>query len=234
MRIKFDHSERETFNVYTFYFQPEKSINYKPGQFVEITLKHKDPDSRGVKRLFTLSSSPTDSLLSITTKIPIENSSTFTKAMQNLKFSDTLTISKPQGSFLLPEDTNRPLVFVAGGIGITPFHSMFRWLESVAKKRPIKLLYAVNKEEDIIFKSTFDKLEHDVTIIVDNPSSNWHGIHGRLTPQLIIGREKPSADTLIFISGPSGMVENLNKGLRIAGIHDYQLILDAFSGYPSV
>jgi len=87
----------------TFYFRPEQPLSYTAGQFTELTIPHKRPDERGLKRWFTLSSSPTSELLSITTKFNNDKSSSFKKALFGLKPGAELTMAEPMGDFVLPK-----------------------------------------------------------------------------------------------------------------------------------
>lgn len=234
MNVTFDHSEPEAANITSFYFKPEKPVRYTAGQFTELTLPHKNPDNRGQKRWFTLSSPPTDELLSITTKFAGPKSSSFKKALFKLKPGTELKMADPMGDFVLPKLIQTPLIFVAGGIGLTPFHSILAWLAKTNETRPIKFLYGVRKEEEIIFQPTFDAANVHVTIVVSEPTPAWGGERGQLTAELILGLEKPSDDTLIYVSGPEPMVEGLEKDLRKAGIKKHQFVGDFFPNYTGI
>jgi len=234
MKVVFDHKQDEAAAITTFYFKPEKPVRYTAGQYIELTLKHPHPDARGVKHWFTLSSSPTDEFVTITTKFAAKDGSSFKKALHRLKPGAELLMSDPMGDFVLPKLVQTPLIFVAGGIGITPFHSILSWLASTRETRPIKLLYGVRSEDEIVFQDTFDKASQHATIIVSQPSAAWGGERGQITADLILGLEQPSEETLVYVSGPEPMVEALEKGLKKAGIKKHQLVLDFFPGYPGV
>lgn len=234
MKVVFDHKRDEADVISTFYFKPEKPLRYTAGQYIELTIKHPNPDKRGIKRWFTLSSSPTDELLSITTKFAAKDGSSFKKALRGLQAGTELTMNGPMGDFVLPKLIQTPLVFVAGGIGVTPFHSILTWLAETHETRPIKLLYAVRNEDEIVFQDTFDKAGVRPTIVVSQPSAAWGGERGQLTVELILGLEKPSEDTLLYVSGPEPMVESLETGLKRAGIKKHQLVLDFFPNYAGV
>lgn len=230
MKVTFDHAEQEAANITTFFFRPEKPAHYTAGQFAEWTLKHPDADERGIKRWFTISSSPQNELVSLTTKFNPEGSS-FKKALQQLQPGDEIQMSDPMGDFVLPKLVQTPLVFVAGGIGITPFHSILSWLADTGEKRPIKLLYAVNNEDEIVFMDTFERAGVHPTIVVSDPSPAWGGERGRLSADMILGLEQPSDDTLVYVSGPEPMVEALERDLKAAGLKKHQLVLDFFPNY---
>jgi len=234
MKVVLDHTQAEASNITTFYFRPEKPVHYTAGQFIELTLKHPRPDSRGIKHWFTLSSSPTDELLSITTKFAGDKSSSFKRKLFHLKPGAELLMTGPMGDFVLPKLIQTPLVFVAGGIGLTPFHSILTWLAATGEQRAIKFLYGVSNEDEIIFQDTFAKAGVPPTIVVSDPSPAWGGERGRLSAELILGLEKPSEDTLIYVSGPEPMVEGLEKDLKQAGINKRQLVLDFFPNYTTI
>lgn len=227
-----DHTKDEADNIRTFFFRPERPVQYTAGQFAEWTLKHPDPDRRGAKRWFTISSSPTEELVSITTKYAGDKGSTFKRALFEMQPGDELLMSDPMGDFVLPKLIQTPLVFVAGGIGITPYHSILAWLAATKEERPIQLIYGVNNEDEIIFQDAFEKAGVHATIVVSNPSDAWGGERGRLTAEMIMGLAKPSEDALVYVSGPEPMVETLEKGLKKAGLGKNQFVGDFFPNYP--
>lgn len=233
MQMIFDHSQNETDTIRTFFFKKPENFEYTAGQYIQISLPHENADDRGHKRWFTLSSSPTDDLLSITTRFNNERSSTFKQTLFSLAPGTEISFTGPLGDFVLPKHVQTPLVFVAGGIGITPFHSMMEWLATTGENRPIQFLYAVRNEDDIIFQDTFAKAGVHATIVVDDPSPSWGGERGRLSAELILGLEKPADNTLVYVSGPEPLVEMLEADLKKAGLKPEQLVLDFFPNYPA-
>lgn len=233
MRAIFDHSEDEAANITTFYFKPERALQYTAGQFTVWTIKHPNPDDRGINRWFTISSSPTDEFVTITTKFA-EKPSSFKQALRNLKPSDEIIISDAMGDFVLPKIIQTPLVFVSGGIGITPFHSILSWLTAAKETRPIKLIYGVNNEDEIIFDELITKSGIDSTIVVKKPSSAWGSERGEITAELIMGLGKPTEDSLVYVSGPEPMVEKLQKDLKQAGLKHNQFVGDFFPNYTQI
>src|SRR5438128_2636442 len=139
MKVVFDHTQ-ETIasSIKSFWFKPTRPVHYTAGQYIELKLPHDKPDNRGERRWFTLSSYPTEPLLSITTKFTDPGSS-FKRALLDMKQGQIINMSDPMGDFVLPKDDTIPLIFVAGGIGVTPVRSMIKWLSDKAEKRDIKL-----------------------------------------------------------------------------------------------
>ena len=232
MKVTFDHLDAEASHISTFWFKPEHPVRYVAGQYIELTLKHPDADDRGEKRWFTLSSAPGHELVSITTKQAADNGSSFKRALFALTPGAELRMSEPMGDFVLPKDANRPLVFVAGGIGITPFHSIAGWLAACGEQRPIRFIYAVRTEDEIVFEATFRKAGIHMTIVVSEPTEAWGGERGRLTPEMVLGLSEPTDDTLVYLSGPEPMVESLGDALK-ARLGSERIVQDFFPGYPA-
>src|SRR4051812_27426879 len=103
MQVTLDHSKDEAANIRTFFFKPESAVQYTAGQYIELTVPHDNPDERGTKHWFTLSSSPTDEFLTITTKFAGDKSSTFKKSLFGLEPGTKLHMSEPMGDFVLPK-----------------------------------------------------------------------------------------------------------------------------------
>jgi ferredoxin-NADP reductase len=232
MKVTLDHTQLEAANITTFWFKPEKTIDYTAGQFIELTLKHEHPDDRGQKRWFTLSSAPGQPLVSITTKLSDPGSS-FKQALRKLLPGDSLVMSEAMGDFVLPKFINQPLIMVAGGIGITPFHSIFEWLAEHQERRAIRFIYGVKNEDEIIFQDTLHRAGIHATMIVSQPSETWGGERGDLSAKIILGLTEITDDTLIYLAGPEPMVEHLEKDLKNSGIKQHQLVTDHFPGYPA-
>lgn len=235
MLATLDHTEPIAERIVSFYFQPERPIRYTAGQFIEMTLDIAEPDERGRRHWFTLSASPSEDLLAITTKFPPADApvSSFKQMLRNLKPGDQVTISDPMGDFVLPKDKTIPLVFIAGGIGVTPFRSIIKWLHDNQQQRSIQLLYAANTVEEVAFRDLFAAYGLPVTIILSQPPAGWEGESGRLTADKILELAPDIDKKLYFVSGPEPMVEGLIKGLEDAGVDKRRLVGDYFPNYPN-
>ncbi len=221
----------EADNIRTFRFKPKQPVDHVAGQFTELYLPHNNPDERGIKRWFTISSAPFDEYLTITTKFS-NPSSTFKQALHKLKPGTEVQLAEPMGDFVLPKDNAIPLVFVAGGIGITPYHSILSWLAKDGKEyRNIKLIYAVENEDEIIFQDTFNKAGVHATIVVNHPSDEWGGERGLITADHILKLTEPEKGTLIYVSGPEPMVETIQKDLVKLKFPRNQIVTDFFPNY---
>lgn len=231
MIVELVSKEQLNDSITTFYFRPEKPLRYIAGQFIELTVPHDTPDDRGIRHWFTLSSAPHEPLLAITTRYFGDKSSTFKKALFATNPGTTFTISDPMGDFVLPKNADVPLVFVAGGIGITPFLSILSELHANNMTRSAKLLHAVRTEDDIIDTQILKDSGFHTTYLVSKPSAAWGGERGKLTADLILGIEQPHPDTLIYVSGPEPMLESIVADLKQKGIQPHQIVTDYFPGY---
>ena len=231
MKVIYTHKLQRTPRIFSFFFKPEHNVHYIPGQFIELYLPHPNKDMRGEKRWFTLSSSPREAELYITTNFAVENGSTFKDALRELEPGTELKMASPMGDFVLPKDPSIPLVFVAGGIGCTPYHSIIKDLQLSGDSRDIILLYAANKLEDVAFREVFDKLGNKFKIVLKNPGPDWDGNVGQLDANMIKELGSVTGEHYIYLSGPEPMIESLYKELKSSGFNKRHIYTDYFPNY---
>lgn len=143
-------------NVYSFVWQPDQKVSWQPGQYLHYELPHPDADDRGTERWFTISSPPYQKHIQLTTRFDTDRSSTFKQALRSLKPGAEVAAGLPRGEFLLEPDASRH-VLIAGGIGVTPYHSMLLQLDHDGKPLNVDLLYA-NRDENFVFDKEFQSL----------------------------------------------------------------------------
>ena len=231
MNVTFDHAENIAHNIQTFWFKPERRVRYTAGQYTEIYLPHDNADNRGIKRWFTLSSSPTDELVSITTKFASHQSSTFKQHLRVLQPGTPLKLADPMGDFVLPKDPTIPIVFVAGGMGITPMHSMVQYLHDAGEKRDIHLIYAVTEEDELAFVPLFTAYGLQFTPVIKQPAGEYQGETGSLSTNRILQLAPDDGRYRLYLSGPEPMVETFYKELKAKGFGEERLVTDYFPGY---
>jgi glycine betaine catabolism B len=210
--------------IYSFQFEPERPLDYIAGQFAEFTIEHPNPDAKGIRRWFTLSSSPTEPHVAITVRCEGKLSS-FKQALSQLQPGDTILVSDPMGDFVLPLDTSIPLAWIAGGIGITPYRSMAQWLTDSKEQRDIKLVHCINKPADAIYSEVFNIAGISEREVIDTSDRQRPDID-KLLLSIPDARQR-----LIYISGPEIMVENLRQDFMKAGFRRDDVIVDQFLGY---
>lgn len=231
MQLMYERCEQLSPEIATFWFRPDHKPNYMAGQFIEISLPH-SADKRGERRWFTLSSSPTDELISITTRFGAEPSS-FKKLLRSLDPGDVIHASQPMGDFVLPRDRTIPLLFVAIGIGITPIKSILSYLEASSEERTVRILYAAKNEEELVYKDIVTRVDPDAQFYLRKPK-NVSDLPRIISSQDILQTATGMGNPYIYISGPEEVVEALFTELREAGIKNSRLVTDYFQGYTQL
>ncbi len=221
-------------NIFEFVFSPNKKFSYIPGQYLEWTLSHKDPDSRGVRRYFTIASSPTEDKVRLGIKIDPEKASSFKKKLLSLEKGNRLFAGQLSGDFVVPKKAAEKLVFIAGGIGVTPFRSIIKFLIDKNEKRDIVLFYSSSSQEEFVYEDIFDtakELGLKTVYICSHPSKDWKGRVGRIDEKMIKEEVSDFKNRTYYLSGPSSMVDSYKSLIHKMGIKPHRIVTDYFPGY---
>ena len=226
---------KEAHNVWTVKLVPpegRKCYAYLPGQFHFLTLYR----GRGLpleEHPFTISSTPTqEGFVSSTIKV----SGDFTALIGQTNPGDQAAVHGPFGRFsyvLHPDE--RDLVFIAGGIGITPLMSMLRHMRDSQSKRPVLLLYANKTDKDIVFGDELTTMESGelagltVVHILSQAGDSWMGETGRVDRQKIERLCGSISGKAFYVCGPPTMIDRVNKDLRDLGVADARIHTERFS-----
>lgn len=219
MKLKILEVKEELNNCFSLILEKPVGFRFYPGQFLDIELNIEDSDKRGKVRAFTISSSPTEEFLMITPKKGISD---FKKAMEKLKPGDFIDSSYPAGTFTLDETT--PAVFIAGGIGITPFRSMIKYAADNKLKIPIILIYS-NSGENTVFKDEFEKWKNTLpklNIIYHNSTQSGH---------LTLDSRHLALESIYYLAGSREFVNKMEKILLKMGVDQTNIRYDRFDGY---
>jgi ferredoxin-NADP reductase len=225
-------------NTIDFVFTPDRPLAYKPGQYIEMTLPHTHTDSRGDRRYFTLASSPTEPDIHIGVKFYNQGSS-FKEAMQAMDRESQSVIARVSGDFTLPSDAHQKLVFIAGGIGITPFRSMAKYLLDTQDKRDVILLYGARRWEDVAYASIFEEARvrlgmKTVYALNEQPAAErvpWPYEPSRITEELVRRAVPDFHERVFYLSGTHAMVTDVKHLLRVLGVPSHRIKTDFFPGY---
>ncbi len=223
-------------NTKEFSFSKPDFFKFKPGQYLEWTLPTFKTDSRGNRRYFTIASSPTERDIKISIRFSTPGSG-FKRLLQQLKLNENITAGQLSGDFTLPENKEKKLVFIAGGIGITPFRSMIKYLVDSNEKRDIVLFYLNKTEGEIAYRDILDeagKLIELKTIYVltdEKALGNWSGETGRIDEKMLKKHVTDLDGVAFYLSGPNAMVENYKKLLRKLNVKPGSIMTDYFPGY---
>jgi len=220
--------------VYELKFNLNKKFAYLPGQYLEWTLSHNKPDSRGVRRYFTIASSPTEDTVRLGIKINKEKSSSFKKTLMDLENGSKINAGQLGGDFVLPENKSEKLVFIAGGIGITPFRSIVKYLIDKKEKRDIVLFYCASDVSDLVYRDLFESAKSiglKTHYVCTRPPQGWKGKTGRIDEEMIKEEVLDFSVRTFYLSGPSAMVDGYKKLLKSLGIKPQKIVTDYFPGY---
>lgn len=210
-----------------FVFELEKPIKFIPGQYMEFTLGHSRTDSRGNRRYLSLANSPTEKNIRIGVKFGNPPSS-FKKALANLVPDQKIVAGQLIGDFTLPSDKEKKLVLVAGGIGITPYRSMIKYLIDTNQKRDIVVIYTAKTKDEFVYQDVLREAKNELginTIFVET-TTQGHMNSNRLA------REIPDyKDRTFYISGSHGVVAAFEDLLKELQIPRRQIVTDYFPGF---
>lgn len=211
-------------DAYDFVFAPDRRFSFAAGQYMEWTLGHRYPDDRGNRRYFTLASAPTSPEVRLGVKF-YNPASTFKRALAAMQPGSILSVSHLSGGFVLPRNKEKKLVFIAGGIGITPFRSMIEHLLDMKEKRNIVLLYSNKTEADVAYKPLLARAQAELGI-------RTVYVTGALIDAALIAKEVPDYhERTFYISGPHGMVEAFKGVLRGMRVSFWKIKSDFFPGF---
>ena len=228
--------ELDSPGIMSFWFEPPRRLSFTAGQFLMLTVPHPYPDRRGNRRIFTIASSPTEDLLMFATKFE-DKWSSFKTTLRNLKEGQEISALHLEGRFTLPQDAYQPLVFIAGGIGITPFRSMIRYMLDSKQSRRVTLFYANRQAEDFVFQDVFEQAElalalKTVYVLTGGEAPpDWTGKTGRVDANMIQQEVPDYLERMFYVSGPEPMVAAMEKTLSDMGIAKSNIKKDFFQGY---
>jgi ferredoxin-NADP reductase len=221
----------------SFYFDKPAGFQFKPGQYLDCTLV--DPpetDAEGNIRSFSLASAPEEKDLMIATRM---RDTAFKRVLKKLPLGSRLKINGPLGSFTLHSKTSRPAVFLAGGIGITPFRSM---IVNAARKQlanHIVLFYSNRRPEDSAFLQELQQIESEnknyriICVMTEMEKSKrpWNGETGFIDKAMLARFVPHVAATIYYVAGPPAMVTAMKETLTGAGVDEDNIRSEDFAGY---
>jgi ferredoxin-NADP reductase len=227
MRLTLTARKPESPDVESFIFKPSGPLAWKAGQFLHYVLHHEPTDDRGSDRWFSVASAPFERKVMLTSRFTGKKGSTFKKALRALKIGDSIEVSDVDGDFIVG-DKAKDYVFIAGGIGITPFRSILKEADHAGTRLRVRLLYA-NRDKHVIYR---DELE---AMAKRNPDLIIHYLFSpeRIDKDTIRRRVPDLKKPLFYVSGPEPMVESIGKMLRKMGIRKDHIKQDWFPGYPA-
>jgi glycine betaine catabolism B len=219
-----------THDVSSFRFPRPAELEYKPGQFLFVTLKQGDKE---LSKHFSFSSSPTE-------KTHIEFTKKFTDheyslALKAAKVGDWARIDAPFGQFTF-EGEYPKIALLGGGIGITPFMSICKNAADKALSSKITLFYGCRTENDMAFRKELEELAGKnknlrLVFMVTEPTAQWKGLTGIISADMVKQQLPDYEENMFFTCGPPPMVEAMEKLVVNLGLPKEKLKRELFSGY---
>jgi ferredoxin-NADP reductase len=211
-----------------------EEVDFTPGQYFWVELL--DPpydDEKGPRRHISVVTSPNErGVLGLCTRL---RDTAFKRSLAEMPVGADVDVEQPKGSFLLPEDTETPYVFIAGGIGITVFRCMLRYIAEERLPHRVTLVYSNRDRESTAFLDELTELEKQNSnlrvVLTMTDDEGWQGEHRRVDAEFLRDHLGDLGSFKYMLAGPPGMVEAMVETLEQAGVPDDQVTPGSFSGY---
>jgi len=229
-------NEQVNRDVMSFYFDRTKNPSYDflPGQYNRVIIPSVQNDPRGTSRMFSIASSPLEKeYLMITTKI---SQSPFKQTLNSLQTGGSVDFFGPIGRFVYDETDTRHHVFLAGGIGLTPFRSMIMYAASKNLATPITMVVSFSTVEEFIYFDELTKISADhknikIIYTVTRPESSWTGQTGRISTDMIIKYIPDFQNCPFYICGSAKVTVALEEIVKSMNISEENIKKEEFPGY---
>ena len=232
MQLKLVSKVDEARGTKSFFWELETKVDWLPGQYFYFTLpKLNYTDERGATRHFTISSSPTEgNLLRLTTRIRQESG--YKKTLDELPIGSIVEGEGPQGTLCLDAKMSGNQVFVAGGIGITPFRSMIKYNIDTNLKIPMYLIYS-NSDSDFVFKKELDEWQQAndyIKVVYFDSSVSGHLDQSKIM-ELIGNWKLEIGDSVLWTVGPPPFTDAIEEVFEKMKIPSDNIRSEKFTGY---
>lgn len=220
-----------------FALKKPAGFSFKAGQSIDLTLLNPpQTDAEGNTRTFSIASAPDENELLFATRL---RDTAFKRILRNMQPGTKLKLDGPMGSFNLHKNASKPAVFLAGGIGITPFLSMIR--EAARKEDPhqIYLFYSNRRPEDAAFMDELDATQkrnpnfHLIATMAEMEKSkkSWNGERGFIDAAMLKRQLAELNGPIYYVAGPPAMVAAMKDMLVKAGVDEDDVRAEDFAGY---
>jgi ferredoxin-NADP reductase len=220
-----------------FYLEKPPSFQFQPGQYLDLMLiDPPETDSQGAVRTFSIASAPYEDELVVATRM---RNSAFKRVIGRLPLGTELKLEGPMGSFTLHKNPSKAAVFLAGGIGITPFRSILRQAAKEKLPHQLYLFYSNRRPEDTAFLTELRDLTQSNPRFIFVPSmseterskQNWSGERGFINRDMLVKHFCDLNGPIYYVAGPPAMVAAMREMLAKAGVNEDDNRTEEFGGY---
>ena len=214
-------------------FKLPRKVKYLPGQSFEVKLV--DPpyrDREGTSRFFSIANDA--GLRNYVTTITRIRKSAFKRSLEKMPIGSKVEVGSIGGTFLLPSGKKQSLVFIAGGVGITPFHSMIDYALSQSGWR-VQLLYSNRNQKRTVhfeeLRKLAEKKRNFRVIFTMTSQRGWTGERARINPSFIKRYVKSPKTKLFYLAGSPRMNYDITTALLKLGVSAGRIKAEDFTGY---
>jgi ferredoxin-NADP reductase len=218
----------ETDDVRTFRMARPAGMPFSAGQFLAVKALI---DGKPHVRCYSISSAP--HVLGYL-EISVRRQGLVSGTLHaTIRAGSTLSINRPAGQFVYPQDDDRPLVLIAGGIGITPLLSMLRHATATDPVRPITLLYSARTENDVAFRRELALIAERhpqvrIAITLTRATADTRLRTGRIDADLMRQYVSAPSHTIFCLCGPAPMLDEVRAVLLALGVGPDQIRHEQF------
>ncbi len=220
-----------------FHFEKPTGFDFKPGQSADLTLPNPpETDAEGNVRTFSIASAPFEDQLMFATRM---RDTAFKRSLKKMPLGTVVKMDSAMGSFTLHKNSAKPAVFLAGGIGVTPFSSIVRQADHARAPHKLYLFYSNRRPEDAPFVEVLQNLEKTnpqfrfIATMTEMRRSKktWNGETGRIDQEMLSKYLNELRGPIYYVAGPPALVSGMRKMLVASGVDEDDIRSDEFSGY---
>lgn len=223
---------RETHDTKTYRLRLDGQMPFKPGQFAVLVIPPELGGGPQYSRAYSMASSPTENLIDLTMNVV----GTVTQKMDSFEAGTKINLQGPFGRFVFEEEKHKDVVVIAGGTGIAPFRSMWRYIQDKKLSNKFAVLVSYKTSSDVIYEKELNEIQKQgakvyVTITRESENSQWKGNRGRITAETIKQLCSLLEGKTFFICGSNKMNDDMTQTLLSLGVPKEQIITEKWGDY---
>lgn len=235
--VRFTSSEYLADSTMAFHFEKPADFYFKPGQVIDLVLPaSSSDDAPSPRHAFSIVSAPHEKHLTIATRM---RDTHFKQAMASLSVGAEVGMDGPFGSLTLHDDRRRSAIFIAGGIGVTPFVSILRQAAKEELEQSFILIHSNRRPEDAAFLVELQAHERHMSNLqfiptmtrISRSKQQWSGKSGPIDAAMLRQAAAGQLEPIYYLAGPPAFVEAMQEILNQTGVEDGDIRSEGFYGY---